>query len=178
MLGRVVLPVISILAGAFFVLTLWPNDPVPSTPSPQEEAPVSVFRGVELVDQDSDGTTWRLSAEEGVAQQATASARLHGVSGSFERRGGRLELKAGEAEVEQGEEVRLSGGVEMFWRGYGARVERAKYHRGRGVITSDARVELTGPGLAVAGSGFEIEVEEQIARVLTDVHAVLQEEER
>jgi LPS export ABC transporter protein LptC len=178
MFVRAVLPLIFIVAAVALYLSWPPREPVSGGSSPRAGAPTSVFRGVELVDQDADGTTWRLSADEGVAREAEITGRLRGVNGRFERRGRRLELKAGEAEVEQGEEVRLSGGVEMSWQGYGARLERATYHRGQGLITSSDPVEITGPGLVVTGTGVELDVEGRVAKVLTDVHAVFQGEEQ
>ncbi len=142
---------------------------------PQEDRPTSVFEGVELFDQDSDGTRWRVRGERGFATEAQVSGTLEGVRAEFEREDWRLEVTAGKADLKEGVRLHVSGGVDLSWEAYRVQVPQAVYHKGRGLITSEDDVLLAGPGIRVRGVGLEIDVRTHSARVLSRVRAELTE---
>jgi lipopolysaccharide assembly outer membrane protein LptD (OstA) len=78
-----------------------------------------------------------------------------------------------DSEGDAKETIALSGDVEVRWDQYAVRTERATYHRGEGLVKSDAAVALEGPGLRVSGKGFEVDVDAQRARVLDRVTATV-----
>lgn len=114
-----------------------------------------------------------MSAREGSAREAEGSASLSGVKVEFEKGGKKIRMEAGEADVRASHEVRLFGGVEIFWSEYVARMDQATYYRGEGLIRSPDPVSLRGPGLELTGRGVEVDVEGRVARVNQDVRAVV-----
>jgi len=82
-------------------------------------------------------------------------------------------MDAAEAFIQEASEIRLFGGVEIVWGEYEARVDRAVYRRSEGSITSDAPVDLVGPGLSVQGRGVEVDVEGRVAKIMSEVRAVV-----
>ncbi|GAB4266611.1 MAG: hypothetical protein Kow0092_19650 [Deferrisomatales bacterium] len=174
--GGVLLTVSAV--GALWLLLQGLPGPVPTPTQAPDREPASEFRGVELVEQEADGTVWRLTAEEGQAWETETSGVLKQVRLEFQRRARRVELEAGEARVERGEEIRLSGGVRIAWAGYTARMDRATYLRERGEIRSDGPVELAGPAMTVRGKGLEVDVEGRVARILARVRTVVGERQR
>ena len=145
----------------------------PVSPAPKQEQLSAVFKGVELVDQDPDGTSWRLAAREGAVREGDLSGWLRDVKVELESSGKTVRLGAAEAQIEEGKEIRLSGGVEISWGEYKAQVERATYYRGDGRIFSPGVVTLTGPGLSVRGRGVEVDVHARAAKINQDVSAVV-----
>lgn len=153
------------------------GDDPPPAPRPAE-APTSVFERVELVDQDPDGTRWRLEADRGHGREIDATGVLEGVRAELIKDGRTVGLIAGAAELGGGVELRLSRGVEIAWDGYRVRVDTATYHRGAARVSSPDAVELTGPGLWAQGRGVEVDVERRNVRVAGGVKAVLQRGDR
>ncbi len=149
----------------------------PGAPAPEPAGkPESRFSGIEVVEQDSDGTLWRLTAREGRGQELERTGALRGVHVSLERGDGRIDLEADEASVAGGERVVLSGGVVVSWDGRRARTDDAVYERGSGRVRSDGPVLLVGRGLTVRGTGLEVDVDGRTAWVGGRVRAVLQGE--
>ncbi len=147
------------------------------TPDAPEPAPAgkpeSRFSGVEVVEQDPDGTLWRLTAREGRGRELERTGALRGVRVSLERGDGRIDLEADEASVEGGERVVLGGGVVVSWDGRTARTDTAVYERGSGRVRSYGPVLLEGRGLTVRGTGLEVDVDGRTAWVGGRVRAVL-----
>lgn len=138
----------------------------------RREAP-SQFQGVELSEEDVDGTRWRITAREGSAWEARSTGELRGVRAVFERRGRSLQMTAGRGNVSGGEVVILSEGVRVQWDRYEATLDRVTYERGKGVVRSTDPVAFRGPGIEVTGRGLDIDVEGRRVRIPLSVQATL-----
>ena len=162
-------------AGALFA---WLRDRTPSPPTRARPATetASEFQGVVLVDVDSDGTRWRVSADEGTVWEADGRGELKSVRAEFEKGEGVIRAAAGRGRIESKEEVRLVEGVTLAWQGYRAEAEEATYRRGVGMVVVAGPVVLTGPGIRVRGRGLEVDVDGRRARVRSEVAAVVGED--
>jgi LPS export ABC transporter protein LptC len=138
--------------------------------------PTSEMQGIEVVDVDPDGTRWRLSARSGTAWEKEETGTLLGVEALFEKEGNAIRVSAGRGELEAGRTVNLSDGVKVSWDAYEAVLDHATYERGTGMISSDAPVVLTGPGMIVRGTGVEVDVEGKRAQVQANVQTIFQRE--
>lgn len=170
---RVAAALAFVVSTALVCTSCQPRESFSQADEPTGEELASVFRGVELVDQDADGTFWRLTAAEGTARESEVTGTLKDVHVEFRKNGPGVRMSAGAAQVDRGDEVRLSEGVELSWDGHDAKVRRAVYLRGEGVIRSEDPVAFTGPWLSVNGSGVELDVEGRVARIRSGVRAVI-----
>lgn len=149
--------------------------PGPGASSGEQEAPTSVFKGIEITGRDPDGTRWFLSAESGTAQEAEVTGQLQDVRARFEKGGRIIRLEAGTAHVDRGDEIYLDEGVRMSWSGgYHVEVEEATYRMGEGLLVSESPVEFTAPGLQVDGEGVTVELDGRVVRVGSKVEASLE----
>ncbi|MBI5014073.1 MAG: LPS export ABC transporter periplasmic protein LptC [Deltaproteobacteria bacterium] len=165
----------ALAAGVGWVITSQKPAPAPAPP-PQDRPAPSQFRGVELTEQDADGTRWRVSAAEGSAWESGETGELQGVQAVFERRGRALRVTAGRGGVKGGETVSLSEDVKVEWDSYEATLDRVTYERGAGMIRSGDPVEFRGPGIRVTGRGLVVDVEGRAVHVTSDVRATLSAE--
>lgn len=169
------LPALVVLGGLVFwaVRAGGPARPSPApAPAPGRE-PTSVVRGLDFADLDPDGTRCRIVAREGSGWEQEGTGDLKVMSAVLEKKGKIVHVDAGRALMQARTLLKLSEGVKVTWEEYEATLDRADYHRGEGRISSDAPVVLKGPGMSVRGTGIDVDVEKQTARIRSRVRAVL-----
>jgi len=147
---------------------------------PEAAQRIQNFRRVKM---EGDRKAWEVAAREAqyfeddqtVAVQAPeVSFYLKGDQGSVSIKGdqGRILLDGREMD-----RVELEGGIEVRFKDYVVRTDRAVYERASDSVVSPGAVSITGNGLKVTGARMTVEMEAQRFRLEGKVQTVLQRTE-
>jgi LPS export ABC transporter protein LptC len=137
------------------------------------------FRRVKM---QGDRKVWEVAAREAQYFEDDQQIVVHGPEVSFFLKGepGAVSLKGAEGKIHlsgrEMQRVDLDGGIELTFRDYLVKTERATYTQDADTVVTPG-VAITGNGLAVNGSRMTVEMGSQRLRLEGNVDTVLQRAE-
>jgi LPS export ABC transporter protein LptC len=143
---------------------------------PEAAQRIQNFRRVKM---EGGRKAWEVAAREAqyfeddheiVVQEPEVSFYLKDGEGTVSVTGttGRIVLEGREMD-----RVELEGGIQVRFKDYLVRTDRAVYERSTDTVVSPAVVSITGDGVALTGSGMTVEMGSQRVRLQGDVETVL-----
>jgi hypothetical protein len=148
---------------------------------PEVAQRIQNFRRVKL---EGDRMTWEVAAREAqyfeeqdaiVVQEPEVSFHLEDGDGVVSLSGatGRIVLRGREMD-----RAELDGGIEVRFKDYLVRADRAVYDRALGTVVAPSAVSVTSDGLALTGDRMIVEMDTQRVRLEGGVETILRRPER
>lgn len=145
---------------------------------PEVAQRIQNFRRVKM---EGDRKAWEVAAREAqyfeddreiVVDEPEVHLYLKGDQGSVSIKGNEGTISMSGREMDK---VVLEGGIEIRFRDYLVKTERAVYERAADTVMSPTGVAITGSGLALTGGRMTVEIEGQRLRLEGQVETVLEQ---
>src|SRR6185295_13746381 len=147
---------------------------------PEAAQRIQNFRRVKM---EGDRKAWEVAAREAQYFEDDQTVAVQAPEVSFYLKGdqGNVSIKGDQGRIlldgREMDRVELEGGIEVRFKDYVVRTDRAVYERASDSVVSPGAVSITGNGLKVTGARMTVEMEAQRFRLEGKVQTVLQRTE-
>lgn len=145
----------------------------PAATQTKAAEPAQIFEGLTIEGGDPQSGLWLVTAETGTAEADGSYGKLSGVNATFTGQKGEVTARADTCELVGDSGLKLGGDVVIGWNGWTARTQSARYLQKQSRVASDSEVLIDGDALTISGTGLEIDIAGQSARLKSRVHAVI-----
>jgi len=147
---------------------------------PEAAQRIQNFRRVKM---EGDRKAWEIAAREAQYYEDDQAVSVQAPEVSFYLKGdqGMVSIKGDQGKIllsgREMDRVELEGGIEVRFKDYLVKTDRAVYERASDTVVSPGAVSITGNGLALTSGRMTVEMEAQRLRLEGKVETVLQRTE-